>query len=135
MKIALQNTIHGLIPLYPSDWDERKKLKLGEVYEAEITRPRNYPFLKKFFALINLGHQNSQLNMPFETYRHYVVIKAGYFNSYQTDKGVYYEAQSIAFSSMDQETFEEVYSRVLDVIIAEIGITSEEIEKALMDFA
>jgi len=135
MKLLLQNTVHGLIPLYPSDYDEKKKLKLGETYEADIKNPRNVGFHRKFFALINLGHQNSQLNMPFETYRRYVVIKAGYFNSYQTDKGVYYEAQSIAFSSMDQETFEEVYSRVLDVIIAEIGITSEEIEKALMDFA
>ena len=135
MKLLLQNTIHGLVPLYPSDFDEKRKLKLGETYEADIKNPRNVGFHRKFFALINLGHQNSQLDMPFETFRRYVIIKAGFFNAYHTGKGTYYEAQSIAFSSMDEDTFEEVYSRVLDVIIKEIGSTSEEIEAALMEFA
>ena len=134
MKLLLRNTISGLVPLYPSDQEEKKKLKLGTDYEAEIRLPRNVGFHRKMFALFNVGHQNTSLDMPFETYRKYMTMKAGYFKAYQTPKGVYYEADSLSFSSMSQETFEEVYSRVLDKIIEDIGATSEEIERALVDF-
>lgn len=135
MKLLLRNTLSGLQPLYPSDYDQKRKLKLGEVYEAEIKNPRNYMFLRKFFALVNLGHENTDLDMPFETYRKYILMKAGYFKAYQTPKGVFYEADSISFGSMEQDVFEEVYSRVLDVIIKEIGSTKEEVMKQLMEFA
>lgn len=134
MKLLLQNTIGGLIPLYPSDQQEKRKLKLGEIYEADVVHPRNYEFLKKFMALINVGCENSKLNMPPETYRKYMTIKAGYFNAYQTLKGIYYEAMSLSFASMDEGIFQEVYSRVLDKIIEDIGCISKEIEQQLINF-
>jgi hypothetical protein len=134
MKLLLRNTISGLVPIYPSDQDEKRKLKLGIDYECEIKTPRNYQFHKKLFALFNLGCQNSKLDMPFETYRKYITIKAGFYNAYNTPKGVFYEAQSISFASMDEVTFQELYSRVMDKIIEDIGSTSQEIEKALIEF-
>ena len=135
MKLLLRNTLSGLQPLYPSDYDNKRKLKLGVDYECEIRNPRNIKFHRLFFALVNLGHENTDLDMPFETYRKYILMKAGYFKTYQTPKGVFYEADSISFASMEQDVFEEVYSRVLDVIIKEIGSTKEEVIKQLMDFA
>jgi hypothetical protein len=134
MEIYLRNTINGLIPLYPSDFDEKRKLKLGQDYKANITNPRNYEFHKKFFALVNIGHENTSLEMPFNTYRKYIIQKAGYFKTYATHKGVMIEADSISFSSMTQDEFEELYSRVIDVIIKDIGSTTEEIEIQLTEF-
>ena len=134
MKIWLHNTIAGLLPLYPSDQDEKRKLKLGQDYEADIRLPRNIQFHKKAFALFNIGHQNTKLKLPFDVYRKIMTMRAGYFKAYQTDKGVHYEADSLAFGNMDQSTFEDVYSRVLDTIIGDIGSTKEEIEKQLIDF-
>jgi hypothetical protein len=134
MNLLLQNTLSGLVPLYPSDYAEKRKLKLGETYEADIKHPRNYEFLKKFMALINVGCENTKLEMPFDTYRKYMTIKAGYFNAYQTPKGLYYEAMSLSFASMDEVTFQDVYSRVMDKIIEDIGCTSAEIEKQLISF-
>ena len=134
MKLLLRNTLQGLNPIYPSDFDQKRKLKLGVEYEADIKLPRNYPFLKKFMALINLGCENSSLNMPAETYRKYMTIKAGFYNAYQTSKGVYYEAMSISFSSMEEEEFQDVYSRVLDKIIEDIGADKKDIEEMLIEF-
>jgi hypothetical protein len=134
MEIYLRNTINGLIPLYPSDFDEKRKLKLGQDYKANITNPRNYEFHKKFFALMNIGHENTSLEMPFKTYRKYVTQKAGYFKTYATHKGVMIEADSISFASMTQYEFEELYSRVIDVIIKDIGSTTEEVEMQLTEF-
>jgi hypothetical protein len=134
MKILLRNTISGLIPIYPSDQDSKKKLKLGEDYEADIKMPRNYLFHKKLFALFNIGCQNSKMDLPFEVYRKIMTVRAGYFTAYQTDEGVYYEPDSLSFTAKDEAQIEEVYSRVLDAIIKDIGSTSEEIERALCDF-
>ena len=55
MKIKLLNTSVGLKPLYDEDFEEKKKLKIGEVYEATIKRPRNLSFHRKYFGLINLA--------------------------------------------------------------------------------
>lgn len=134
MKIYLRNTLHGLIPLYPNDMDEKRKLKIGHDYECEIKNPRNLAFHRRFFALLNLGHENTSLDMPFETYRKYMTVKAGFFKAYQTPKGLFYDPESISFANMDQEQFEDVYSRVLDKIIEDIGATKEEIETALINF-
>ena len=134
MELYLKNTLHGLIPLYPSDYDEKKKLKIGETYKANITRPRNYEFHKKFFALINLGHDNTSLEMPFDTYRKYLIQKAGFFKAYHTPKGTYFEAESISFSKMSKEVFEDLYNRVVNEVIKDIGTTTEEIEKQLIEF-
>ena len=134
MKLLLNNTLSGLVPLYPSDYDNKRKLKLGETYEAEIKNPRNIRFHRLFFALLNIGHENTDLDMPFETYRHYMIIKAGFFKAYQTSKGLYYEPDSISFSSMSEEQFHEVYDRVLDKIIKDIGATKEDIEDQLINF-
>ena len=134
MKIHLRNTITGLIPIYPSDIEEKRKLKLGEDYEAEIRMPRNYQFHKKLFALFNLGCQNSKMDLPFDVYRKIMTVRAGYFTAYQTDKGVYYEPDSLSFTAKGEGQMQEVYSRVLDAIIADIGSTSEEIERALIEF-
>jgi len=134
MKLFVRNTISGLVPLYPSDFDEKRKLKLGQDYEVDIRNPRNVGFHRKFFALLNVGHENTQLNMPFDTYRKYLVIKAGFFDVYETPKGLFYDAKSISFASMEQDEFEDVYSRVLDKIIEDIGTTKENIEKQLINF-
>ena len=134
MKFYCRNTITGLVPLYPSDFDEKRKLKLGWDYECEVRTPRNIGFHRKFFALINIGHENTRLDMPMDTYRRYLVMKAGYFKTYLTTKGMIYEADSISFSSMSQDQFEELYSRVLDKVIEDIGATKEDIENQLINF-
>jgi len=135
MRIFCKNLLEGLVPLFSSDSDEKKKLKLDEIYEVEIKVARNYQFHKKFMALCKLGCMNSQnVEMPFNAYRKYVTCKAGFFEAYHTPKGVFVVAESIAFGNMDNTRFEEVYSRVLDVIIADIDATKEEIEKELLSF-
>jgi len=134
MKLFLRNTLTGLIPLYPADFDSKRKLKLGVDYECDIKLPRNIGFHRKYFALLNIGHENTQMDMPFETYRKYVIMKAGFFKTYQTPRGVFYDAESISFSSMTENVFEDLYSRSMDVIIKDIGSTTEEVEKQVLSF-
>jgi hypothetical protein len=134
MRLYLQNTLSGLVPLYGSDFDEKRKLKLGEVYEADIKHPRNIGFHKKFFALLNVGHTNTKLHLPFEVFREVMTMRAGFVEIHDTGKGLHYRPKSISFAAMDEAQFQDVYSRVLDEIIKDIGCTTEEIEKQLINF-
>jgi hypothetical protein len=134
MKLLLLNTSTGLKPLYDSDFEEKKKLKLNKEYWVEIRLARNPKFHKKFFALLNIGWQNSDLDMPFESYRNWITMKAGYFNAYSMPNGIYYEAKSIAWSKMDEDEFQELYSRVLDKILEYGNFTKEDIERELGGF-
>lgn len=134
MKLLCRNTIQGLVPLFPADFDEKRKLKLGEDYQVEVTNPRNVGYHRRFFAMLNVGHENTSLDMPFDTYRKYMIVKAGFFTAYQTPKGIYYDPNSISFASMSQDEFEEVYSRVLDKVIEDVGLDKESVEKQLINF-
>ena len=42
MKLLLLNTTSGLKPMYDEDYEEKQKLKIGEVYQATIKTVRNY---------------------------------------------------------------------------------------------
>jgi hypothetical protein len=134
MVITVRNTINGLVPLYSSDLDEKRKLKIGETYQVEVKRPRNYQFHKKFFALLNIGWENTDVEMPFDTYRRWVTMRAGFYKVYHTPKGELYEPESIAFSNMDDDTFSEVYDRVLNIILKDTGADKPDVEMMLNDF-
>lgn len=134
MNIYVKNTSEGLIALYNSDLEEKKRLKIGEVYEVSIRRPRNYLFHKKFFAMCKIGWQNTEIEMPFDSYRRYLIMKAGFFKTYKTPRGTYFEAESISFANMDNDKMQEVYCRVLDVILKDTGITEEVVERELINF-
>lgn len=144
MKINLLNTTSGLKPLYDSDYDEKKKLKIGEVYEATIKRPRNLSFHKKYFALINLAwkYQNEisveHFTHNIELFRKTVEVAAGWCDPiYSTDRKEWVEVpKSISFDKMDEDEFQNLYERVKDVLFKYFlkNISVEEFEKNLINF-
>lgn len=142
MIIWVRNTETGLIPLYDSDLHEKKKLKIGADYKVNITKARNYQFHKKYFALIKLAW----LNMPekynkqyphFDNLREALQIEAGYFDTTYTFDGIQIvKPKSIAFDELDEFGFQELYNKVVDVVLKWIlpGNTSDELEKELVNF-
>lgn len=136
MKIFCQNTLQGLVPVYDNDIEEKRKLKIGELYFADVKKPRNIEFHKKGFALLNLGWKNSPLDIPFDpAYRDYITMRAGFAQVYQTPEGKDIAiAESISFSNMDETRFQKYYDAILAVIRSDLGITDGELEKELAGF-
>ena len=58
MDIYCRVTPYGLVPLYDSDLDLKRRLKVGSTVRCRVTNPRNYRFHKKFFALVRLTFDN-----------------------------------------------------------------------------
>ncbi len=144
MKIYLLNTAEGLKPLYDEDYDQKKRLKIGEVYSAEVRTPRSVPFLRKYFALVRAGwgylpeRQRNGFRNNVELWRTYCQAAAGYVTPWYSpkEKRWYEIPQSIAFDSMNEETFSELYQRVYDVIFSIIGrfVSEEEFRNNLSNF-
>lgn len=144
MKINLQNTARGLIPLYDDDYEEKRKLKIGEVYTAEIRLARNYQFHRKYFALIHCAweYQNERVQEHFhnskESFRKTVQIAAGHCDTYYSiaRKEWVEESKSISFEKMEEAEFKELYNRVKDVLFTHFlkNISEAEFMKNLANF-
>jgi len=124
MKLYCVNTLTGLVPCGDDDYDQKKRLSLGQVYLVEIKLSRNYPFLKKYFALIRCAWEYlSEAQQEFfgynvTTFRKAVEVAAGWFDlNYNINRDEWYQApKSIAFDSMNEEEFSNLYDSVKDVL-------------------
>jgi|AntDeeMinimDraft_5_1070356.scaffolds.fasta_scaffold15985_1 hypothetical protein len=143
MKIHLINTPVGLVPLYETDYDAKKKLKQGEIYEVSIKRARNYAFLKKYFALINCAFEylnEAQTNFfkTNENFRKTVQIAAGHYDMIflLSIREWVQSPKSIAFDKLSESEFSDLYDRVKDVIFSVFlkNIEWDEFEKNLINF-
>lgn len=134
MKIFMKRTQMGLTPMYDSDHESLKKIAFGKEVVCDVKIPRNYEFHKKFMALLNLAFQNQDRYENFEHLRYVYTLKAGFFEEIATDKGVVFKPKSISFAKMDELEFSDLYNRMVDVVIKEIGADREMIESELINF-
>lgn len=131
--MAELSLIKSSVGLLPADADGKAwvaKLRYGVTVIAKVTVPRNPRFNRKFFAMLHVAYDNHDwptietqhgpAQCTFGQFRRYVTIKAGFFDMGATPQGTpRAEAKSIKFGSMDEAEFEQLYSAVLDVILAE----------------
>lgn len=143
MKLLVVNTPRGLVPLGDDDYEEKKKLKLGQTYSVEVKVARNVDFHRKYFALISyawefLNEQETERFRTKENFRKYVEVAAGHCDViFHPRLQEYVEIpKSISFGKMDNAEFSDLYQRVKDVIFSIIGdrVTQDQFERLLLDF-
>ena len=134
MEIMVVNTVTGLVPKYGTDYEAKKRLPIGWEGIVTVRLPRNYEFHKKFFALLHLGFENQDNYGDFDDYRALITCRAGYYKEIKTDKGVVYMPKSISFSKMDELEFEELYNKVINLLVKDLKISVEDIEHELFNF-
>lgn len=143
MKFLVVNTPRGLVPLGDDDYEEKKKLKLGQTYSVEVKVARNVDFHRKYFALIAyawefLNEQEEERFKSKDNFRKYLEMAAGHCDViFHPRLQEFVEIpKSISFGSMDNTAFSGLYERVKDVIFSIVGdrVTREEFERLLIDF-
>lgn len=124
MKIYCRVTDIGLVPMYDSDYDEKKKLRVGENVLCDISKPRNYEFHKKFFALIRLVLDNlpEHISDTFNIYSEEDMLDAlkvdlGLYNIVYVGGKQLVKVGSISFAKMDNTEFERFYNRSIDIVL------------------
>ena len=144
MKLLLLNTRQGLKPMYDEDYDEKKKLKIDEVYEAEIRLPRNLKFHRKYFALLRCAweylneKQQTFFKNDIEVFRKSLEVTGGWCEPiFDIETGEWHHApKSISFEKMKEEEFERLYNAVRDIVFRALipQISKEEFDRALAHF-
>lgn len=118
MEIWVKCTLSGLVPMYGSDYDNKRKLKFGKEYLVNVTAPRNILFHRKMFALYNLVYQNQERYNNLDDLRGDLTIAAGFYReSVNIDGEVTLKPLSISFAGMDEIQFSELYSATIDAIV------------------
>ena len=143
MKIQVICTANGLVPLGDDSYDEKRKLRVGQVYECDVKVVRSYPFLKKAFALLNaawsLMNERQQAGWRSkEGFRNYLTVAAGHYDVYFNQRlgGFVEMPRSWSFDKMDEAEFSDLYDRMKDVVFAVLGnrITEDVFDKVLANF-
>lgn len=125
MDILCKVTPYGLVPLYDSDLDLKKRLKVGSTVKCKISNPRNYEHHKKFFALLRLTFDNLPCNLAeyWHIHNEEDMLRRfkrdlGYYTSTLNERGEReIEYQSISFSAMEQHEFERFYNQCIDLVL------------------
>jgi hypothetical protein len=129
---------------YIVDSGDDTDIKNGEIVSAEIKRPRNYRFLKKYFTLINyafgvwepecLDYNGQPVGKSFDRFRDDITILAGYYTLSENIKGEpKAEAKSISFGKMQEDEFSCLYSKTIDVILKHVlrNYTREDVDSVV----
>ena len=120
-----------LAPVNEESAEYLDKVKRGEIHGFNVKKKRNPAFLRKFFALLDIGFNawepgeiSSEYGTPQktrDTFREYIIIKAGFFTVHTWPSGkIRIEAKSIAFGNMSEEDFAVLYSNAIDVILQDV---------------
>lgn len=84
------------------------------------------------------GEINTKYGIPEknrDAFRKYLTIKAGYFDTFHYPNGKFtVEAKSISFANMSEEDFGKLYSKTIDVILANVlhNYTKDDLDSLVM---
>lgn len=144
MKLLVRNTASGLVPLYDDDYEEKRRLKIGEDYLVEVKRARNIKFHRKYFSLIRCAWDlQSEARQAFfkndiTVFRKTVEIAAGHCEvAYNLSAKAWVEyPKSLAFDKMSGDEFDIFYIKAYDVLrdVFLRHITQEQFEEKLMNY-
>ncbi|MBE9515944.1 MAG: DUF1367 family protein [Proteobacteria bacterium] len=116
---------------YVVDRGDVPNVKIGEVIKGNFTKPRNYKFLQKYFALLDIAfdawepeekeYNGEVAEKNRDRFRHDIAILTGFYNAtYNINGELRLEAKSISFASMNEEDFEKLYNATVDLLLKRI---------------
>ena len=128
--------------LYPSDLQSRealRKLPENSVVRAEIKRPRHPGHHRKYWAMLGLVHEASNVSDLYPTVKklHRAIKGAlGYFEEVKLPDGkIFHVVDSIAFENMDQVAFEQFYDKAVALICEQVvpNMDRADLEREVME--
>lgn len=144
MDIYCKVTQYGLVPLYNTDLELKKHLKIGNVVKCKVSNPRNYEHHKKFFALVRLTFDNLPLPLVEKWHIHNeqdmlrrFKRDLGYFTNTLNEYGEHeIEYLSISFAAMEQHEFENFYNQCIDLVLNKYikGIDKDDLITEIEEF-
>lgn len=144
MDIYCVKTKAGFVAAHDSDYELMKRFKDGEVVKLRATKPRNYEFLKKYWALVKITYDNlpeplmEKWNInSIEAMHKRFKYDLGYFTSTIGDKKErILEYISISFAAMEECDFQNFYNECVRLICRKYirGLERHDLEEMIERF-
>lgn len=144
MKTYWRKLLNGtLAPEDAATIEWLSKIKAGDVVGGEFKRARNYKFHCKWFSLVQFAYDcweppEDAPEKNFERFRKEVTMLAGYYVEVPSIRGgTRYEAQSISFASMDEETFTKLYDATVSALLKWVlkNYTRADVDRVMSELA
>ena len=117
MKIKLIPKWGGLEPFDDEAIAVISKWKDGDMIVAEVVRPRNGKFHKKFFAMLNIIYMNSDEFKSITDLLNYVKIETGHADIIEVHGVAFRVPKTISFAQMDEDSFSVFYNSAVQVCV------------------
>lgn len=115
-RMFLKRTLTGFVPADQAAEDLCKGYKIGEIYKADVVKPRSYQHHKLAFALLSLTFKNQERYQNFDDFRKAVALAAGHSREFiSLDGEVMREPGSLAFDALDEVEFTKVMAAMMTV--------------------
>lgn len=128
-RLYLRKTLTGFEFADEESRELGRKYKVGEVYRADVVKPRSYQSLKLFQALVNLTYSNlperyHQLWPTPQLFRRMLADAVGHVEEFYTQDG---ERKTVPLSVSyedipDEATFTRVFGAMMSVCAHLLGI-------------
>ena len=131
-RLFLRRTLAGWSNADDASQEAARRFKVGETYKAEIVRPRSLKTLGRYWVLVQMIMDNTDMFPSKEVLHQYLKIRAGHATPIvaKSTGEIHLIANSIDFDTLDEGAWQEVWGRICDVVMADIipGLTRDEIE-------
>ena len=135
-RLYLRKTLSGFAPADAESLELHAKYKLGDVYRAEVVKPRSYKHHKLCMALLTLTFQNQERFENFDGFRKAVAYEAGHRTSFVTLHGEVVECPgSLSYDALDEVEFTRVFGAMMSICCAILGMNAPELEAEVSKYA
>ncbi len=120
--IHMANHLGALRPAQEQDAELWSHLKIAEreVVKVQVSRPRNYRFHCKFFAMLGIILKNQEHYTSTKELLAVCKLRIGHVDVVQTPQGEERWPASISFASMDEAGFSDFYNKAVDWVLSEV---------------
>lgn len=134
-RIFLRRTLTGFMAADADAAEAVKNFKVGQIFRADVVRPRSYTHHKLAMALLQLTFENQDVYDDFEIFRKAVAREAGHVVRYPDLNGeMVTEAGSLSYDAIpDDIEFGKVMASMMTVcahLLHDIGLDELEAEVA-----
>lgn len=147
MEVMLLKQPGGVMsPMGDEDAETLTRIKTGSVVKCKVSEMRNGHFFRKWWSLVKLAydlacehmqpyeHKGMQVAPCFDEFRKDITILAGYHEAtFKWDGTIRLKAQSLKWSQMTEETFTQLYSATINVVLQKVlpNVNEQDFKRAL----
>lgn len=141
-RLYMKRTLTGFVPADEPSAVLLRRYKVGEVYRADVVKPRSYPHHKLCMALLNLTYENlpekhAQTYPTFDLFRYAVALESGHSESFVSLQGeILTLPKSISYDAIpDDVEFGRVMAGMMTVCARILHVAVPELEQEVSRYA